>query len=124
MSFEEQKIQEYISSNPEEKPIVLSELNLIIRQHDKTFNLPTIIQYGPEDLENIRKKILAITQFPETAYDEKMKKELDKVAKKYKIPFPPRTRKNKDCRLQWALIHWDDVEKYLLENFQNNSSSK
>ena len=45
MSFEEQmkKIQEYISSNPEEKPIVLSELNLIIRQHDKTFNLPTII---------------------------------------------------------------------------------
>ena len=124
----DKELQKYLDLHPEEKPIISTELHLILQKELKDFfkkepllSKPPIDPEKKSQLNYILDKILKITGFSKKKHQIPMRNLFDKSSSDLHIPFPILTRKTEDARLQWALIHWNKLEPYLISSFHPNS---
>ena len=118
-------LKEYLQIHPEEQPIIDTEIYLILQKKLKEpvllANISAINADIKPKLSSILDKILKITGFSRKKHQIHLRNLFDKSSNDLKIPFPILTRKTEDARLQWAFIHWDKLEPYLIKTFHPNS---
>ena len=109
------KISEYVQDHPEDVEVVNTELATLINKYDPLVKSSKISLYPtfPPDYngEETLKKIKSIVGEQEKIPDLRFRADL--FSKRFKIPLPASTRKNRDALLYWFESHWDILSPHL-----------